>query len=932
MNKLTIVLTGFICILLFTTSAIAQVPTDQARNYLIDATHTGSITSPGLTPPLKQKWSVNFGQRISYPLIADGKVFVTVSNVTEGNSGPYGSTLYALNAADGTTVWSYDLGGTYTNWSGLCYENGRVFAVTHDGLLRAFDAANGNIVWSRQFPVQYEFDSPPTVFQGVIYVVGGSTSGAVNAVSADNGNVLWTAFVFNGEISSPVVTADSLFVSYACPNVYKLNRADGALIWKTNSGCTGGGGKTSVLYQGRLYANDFPGVIFDSQTKAILGNFVSKSVPSFSGNMGFFMNGLSGFDEPATLEGRDVNSNLLAWSFAGDGLLQSSTLVVNDYVYVGSRSGKLYAVEAGTGHQVWSTTAGTSIPFVNEHSSQYPMSGFAAGEGILVIPTTTTLVAYEADNSPPSITWNSMVPVANASGWNKTAVDFPFTLSGGGFTTTESPLHFTVEGANQTQGVMLTDRGGNVTTVTSPVVNIDMTAPTTSANITASGGEWSTSIQVALNSADNLSGVSNSFYSLDGGAVQTYTAPFSVLSNGTHTLSYWSVDLAGNTESAHSSVVKVDSAAPTTQISPTGSVGTNGWFRSGVQVSLSASDNNQSGVASTSYSVDGGATQTYAGAFAINNEGIHEVNFWSVDALGNTEAQRSATVKIDFTAGTLQKSLSGVLGNLNYYTTPVQVTMTASDLLSGVANIFYRIDGGATNTYTSPFTVSTDGLHTIEYWQTDMAGNTITQSFDFKIDRIPPVTQVTFANNFLGNDGWYRGQVQITMSATDSQSGVQTIQYKIDNGTLKTYTAPFNYGSNGIHTITYWSVDKVLNTETAQNVQLKIDQQAPSITMSATPSSVLASSTPVTVTVSGRITDALSGINPQTVSYRVIDEYSVFEPTGPITLQPNGDFSFTITFPATKNASDRQHVYTINISAGDMAGVGKSATDTFKIN
>lgn len=64
----------------------------------------------------------------------------------------------------------------------------------------------------------------------------------------------------------------------------------------------------------------------------------------------------------------------------------------------------------------------------------------------------------------------------------------------------------------------------------------------------------------------------------------------------------------------------------------------------------------------------------------------------------------------------------------------------------------------------------------------------------------------------------------------------------------------------------------------------------------------------------------------------MIDEYSLVEPTGSVTLQPNGDFSFTLSLPATKNAGDRQHVYTIYITAGDMAGVGKTATDTVKIN
>lgn len=429
-----------------------------------------------------------------------------------------------------------------------------------------------------------------------------------------------------------------------------------------------------------------------------------------------------------------------------------------------------------------------------------------------------------------------------------------------------------------------------------------------------------------------MSGVANTFYKLDGGATQTYTSEFSVSSNGTHTLSYWCVDVAGNTESAHSSVFKVDNAAPVTQLSTSGTAGTNGWFRSAVQVSLNASDSNQSGVVSTSYSVDGGATQTYTGAFSIGTEGVHQVNFWSVDVAGNTEAQQSVAVKIDFTAGTLQKSISGVLSSLNYYTTPVQVTMTASDLLSGVANIFYRIDGGATNTYTGPFTISIDGIHFVEYWQADVAANTITSSFEVRIDKTPPVTVANFSENNLGNHGWYRGPVQISMSATDNLAGVQNTQYMIDNGTAKIYSAPFNYSTNGIHSLTYWSIDKILNAETVHFVQFKIDQQSPSVSMTATPSSAVVSSTPVTVTVAGRITDALSGIDPASVFFFVIDEYLVTEPRGPVTLQPNGDFSFTLSFPATKNAGDRQHVYTIYVSAGDMAGISKSVNDTVKIN
>lgn len=925
MNKLTIVLTGLISILL-TTSAVAQVPADQARNFQIDATHTGSVTSPDLIPPLKQRWVVNFGQPISYPLIADGRVFVTVKDPA-GN----GTNLFALDPTNGAILWSSPLGGT-SWWSGSCYENGRVFALNGSGLLRAFDAATGTLIWSALIGGSIE-NAPPTAFQGVIYV---SVHSKVVAVNADTGAVIWTKSVINGDTSSPAVTNDGLWVSYSCPNVYKLNPATGEQMWFYTQGCSGGGGKTPALHQGRLYVRDFQDMIFNAQDGTILGSFNAKNNPVFLGSSGFFLNGPDGFGSFGTLEARDINTNSLRWIFNGDGQLQSAVLVANGYVYVGSASGKLYAINGAFGQLAWETTAGTSIPYVDEHNVSQPTTGFAAAEGLLVVPTSTTLVAYEQDNTPPSLIFGDRTPPANAAGWNNNFTDLPFTVAGVGFPNVGSPLRFTSQGANQTREITLTDRFGNLTTVTSPPVNIDWNAPTTSASITGSGGEWSTSVQVTLSGNDNLSGVANTFYRLDGGAVQTYTSPFLVSSNGTHTLRYWSVDVAGNAESefAHADVIKIDNAAPTTQFLPNGTTGTNGWFRSTVNIFLSAFDNNQSGVASTFYSVDGGATQTFAGNISINTQGVHQVQFWSVDRAGNTEAQQSATVKIDSTAPTVVHSLSGVLNGLGYYTSPVQVTLTASDNLSGVANVFYRIDGGATTTYTGPFTYSTDGTHQVDYWDTDVAGNNSlnVSTVIFRIDRTPPVTEVSFSTTNLGINGWYRGPFQISMSATDNLSGVQNTQYKIDNGTVKIYTAPFNYSTSGLHTLTYWSIDRVLNSETARVVQLKIDQTAPSITMNATPASVVASSTPVTVTVSGRITDALSGINPSTVSYNVIDEYSVVQPSGPVTLQANGDFSFTLILPATKNPGDRQRIYTISVSAADMAGVSKSLTDTVKIN
>ena len=537
---LSLLLLGLVSIA-FPTTTQGQTPPEQARNFQINTTHTGSISVENLTPPLSKRWTVNFGRPISYPLIADGKVFVTVKN-----SVGHGTRLYALNATNGATLWSFSLGGTFW-WSAACYENGRVFALNWDGVLRAFDGATGNPIWSVQLPGQFAFDSAPTVHQGVIYTAGAGSGGTMYAVSADTGSVLWTAPVVNGSMSSPVVTDEGVYVSYSCPNVYKLDPASGATIWEFSNGCSGGGGKTPVLYNGRLYVRDFSHTIHDSNTGTLIGNFSAKNAPVFSGNRGFFLH------EDAfvpLLEARDVNTNEILWNFAGDGFLQSAVLVVNDYVYVGSALGKLYAVDAATGQQVWETTAGSSIPFVDEQNVSQPLTSFAAAEGLLVVPTSTTLVAYERDVTPP-VTQAFISGTAGTNGWHRSAV------------------------------------------------------------------------QVTLSATDNSSGVQSTFYKIDGGATQTYAGPFVVSAMGQHTVEYWSVDNLNNTEAPNALAINIDTVAPVVTASANPSTAPKRPQPVSVTISGSVADA-VSGVSSASFNVidEYGVTQP-SGSVTVQANGTY---------------------------------------------------------------------------------------------------------------------------------------------------------------------------------------------------------------------------------------------------------------------------------------------------------------------
>jgi|GEM_PF-987912 len=85
-------------------------------------------------------------------------------------------------------------------------------------------------------------------------------------------------------------------------------------------------------------------------------------------------------------------------------------------------------------------------------------------------------------------------------------------------------------------------------------LTLDKTAPHTTATLsgTQNGGVYVTPVQVTLNASDNLSGVASTVYQVDGGAVTTYVAPFTVSGNGAHTVTFHSTDNAGNAESNQS--------------------------------------------------------------------------------------------------------------------------------------------------------------------------------------------------------------------------------------------------------------------------------------------------------------------------------------------------------------------------------------------
>jgi len=90
----------------------------------------------------------------------------------------------------------------------------------------------------------------------------------------------------------------------------------------------------------------------------------------------------------------------------------------------------------------------------------------------------------------------------------------------------------------------------------------DITAPTTIATVLGPAGQngWYTGPVTVTLSATDPDGPSDllvTYYSLDGGMLQTYTAPFIISGDARHTLSFWSEDHAGNHEATQTLTVPI---------------------------------------------------------------------------------------------------------------------------------------------------------------------------------------------------------------------------------------------------------------------------------------------------------------------------------------------------------------------------------------
>jgi hypothetical protein len=255
-------------------------------------------------------------------------------------------------------------------------------------------------------------------------------------------------------------------------------------------------------------------------------------------------------------------------------------------------------------------------------------------------------------------------------------------------------------------------------------------------------------------------------------------------------------------------------------------------------VTISASDT-ESGVDTVEYSLDGQPYAAYTNPLVVDQPGAHSVSYRATDKAGNTSTAGSVTFTVaapeekDTTPPQVSASVAGDQDEDGNYVGSATVTVSASDTESGVDKVEYALDGGAFAAYSAPVSVNKTGAHTVQYRATDKAGNTSAAgsvTFTVVVPEGKDTTPPQVSAGITGNQDWawnYVGSATVTISASDTESGVDKVEYSLDGQSYAVYTKALVVDQPGTHTVSYRATDKAGNTSNVSTAKFMLVKGAP---------------------------------------------------------------------------------------------------------
>ena len=515
------------------------------------------------------------------------------------------------------------------------------------------------------------------------------------------------------------------------------------------------------------------------------------------------------------------------------------------------------------------------------------------------VNTAAQLVTVE-DTTAPALTAPGAVTVEATGPATVVALGTPTVsdaVDASPVVTNDAPATFPLGPTTVTWTV--TDASGNVNTAAQLVTVEDTTAPA----LTAPGAVTVEATGPATVVALGTPTVSDA---VDASPVVTNDAP-ATFPLGPTTVTWTVTDASGNVNTAAQLVTVEDTTAPA--LTAPGAVTVEATGPATV-VAL--------GTPTVSDAVDASPVVTND-APATFPLGPTTVTWTVTDASGNVNTAAQLVTVEDTTAPAVTAPAS-ITVEAESPLTPATTTTIATFLAAAIAGD--TVDGDLTLAVVTNAPAEFPlGPTVVTFSATDAALNTGTADATVTVvDTTAPVTTATLQGS--SQNGWFIGPVTVTLAATDSASAIADTSCFIDG--TECGASPFVVTAEGIHTIQFWSTDTAGVVEAAQTVEVRVDATAPLVSASANPPTLWPPNNEfIPVTVSGVITDSLSGplTGPGVATYSVADEYGQIEPTGPVTINPDGSYAVEILLRASRRGNDSDgRLYTIFIAATDLAG------------
>jgi hypothetical protein len=127
----------------------------------------------------------------------------------------------------------------------------------------------------------------------------------------------------------------------------------------------------------------------------------------------------------------------------------------------------------------------------------------------------------------------------------------------------------------------------------------------------------------------------------------------------------------------------------------------------------------------------------------------------------------------------------------------------------------------------------------------------------FALDNEAPETNATVTGR--GDGEWIRTRATVELAAVDDTNGTVTTTYVRDGGSPQEYTDPITFTSDGVHTLTYWSVDDLGHAEERNTLEIPVDTTPPNGTLAVDGNESRTSDLEVDLTIDGR--DGTSGLS-----------------------------------------------------------------------